>query len=223
LRFQAANNRYRNRFGPDQYAVLQNLLAFQRKLLKSFSDAGVPLMAGTDATATGPIAGFGLHHELQEFVNDGLKPYLALQTATTNVAQYLRQSGEFGTIETWKPDMVLLAANPLANIANTESIVGVLVRGRWLEKTQLDEMISKVQPNYEREKEKAETMLATDPAEAIGYLKDYDPLGSLTALTISDITAKQDSTVLIRFLKTLRQTIPDAWLEDNINTLVAIG
>ena len=62
-------------------------------------------------------------------------------------------------------------------------------------------------------------MLATDPAEAIGYLKDYDPLGSLTALTISDITAKQDSTVLIRFLKTLRQTIPDAWLEDNINTL----
>ena len=219
LRFQAANNRYRNRFGPDQYAVLQNLLAFQRKLLKSFSDAGVPLMAGTDATATGPIAGFGLHHELQEFVNDGLKPYLALQTATTNVAQYLRQSGEFGTIETWKPDMVLLAANPLADIANTKSIVGVLVRGRWLEKTQLDEMMSKVQPNYEREKEKAETMLATDPAEAIRYLKDYDPLGSLTAFTISDMAAKQDSAALIRFLKTLRQTIPDAWLEDNINTL----
>ena len=62
-------------------------------------------------------------------------------------------------------------------------------------------------------------MLATDPAEAIRYLKDYDPLGSLTAFTISDMAAKQDSAALIRFLKTLRQTIPDAWLEDNINTL----
>jgi tetratricopeptide (TPR) repeat protein len=222
LQFQPANNRYKNRFGPDKYAVLQNLLAFQRKLLKSFSDAGVPLMAGTDATEVGPITGFGLHHELQEFVNDGLTPYLALQTATINVAQYLRQSGEFGTIETGKrADMLLLSANPLTNIANTKSIAGVMVRGRWLDRTQLDEMLSKVQPNYDREKQKMETMLAADPTEFSKYLEDYDPLGRLAAFAISEMAAKEDTAALIRLLKTLRQNNPDAALvsEDNINNL----
>lgn len=222
LQFEPPNNRYKNRFGPDKYAVLENLLAFQRKLLKSFSDAGVPLMAGTDATEVGPVAGFGLHHELQEFVNDGLTPYQALQTATINVAKYLRQSEEFGTIETGKrADMVLLSANPLANIANTKSIGGVMLRGHWLDKAQLDEMLNKVQPEYEREKRKMEKMLAADPAGFSKYVEDYDPLGRLAAYAISEMAAKEDITVVIRLLKTLRQNNPDAALvsEDNINNL----
>lgn len=222
LQFEPPNNRYKNRFGPDKYAVLENLLAFQRKLLKSFSDAGVPLMAGTDATEVGPVAGFGLHHELQEFVNDGLTPYQALQTATINVAKYLRQSEEMGTIETGKrADMVLLTANPLANIANTKSIGGMMVRGHWLDKGQLDQMISKVQPEYEREKQKMEKMLAADPAGFSKYVEDYDPLGRLAAYAISEMAAKEEIAVVIRLLKTLRQNNPDAALvsEDNINNL----
>jgi tetratricopeptide (TPR) repeat protein len=222
LQFEPPNNRYKNRFGPDKYAVLENLLAFQRKLLKSFSDAGVPLMAGTDATEVGPIAGFGIHHELQEFVNDGLTPYLALQTATIIVAKYLRQSDEFGTIQTGKrADLLLLSADPLANIADTKSTVGVMVRGRWLDKAQLDEMLSKVQPAYEREKQKMEKILAADPAGFSKYVEDYDPLGRLAAYTISEMAAKENVAVLIRLLKSLRQNNPNAALvsEDNINNL----
>src|SRR5215472_5079941 len=221
LQFQPANNRYKNRFGPDKYGVLQNLLVFQRKLLKSFSDAGVPLMAGTDATEIGPIAGFGIHHELREFVNDGLTPYQALQTATINVAKYLRQSGEFGSIETGKrADMLLLSANPLADISNTQKITGVMVRGRWLDKTQLDQMMGRVQINYEQEKQKMETTLA-DPARFSKYVEDYDPLGRLAAFSISEMAAKEDVAVLIRLLKSLRQNNPNAALvsEDNINNL----
>jgi hypothetical protein len=221
LQFQPANNRYKNRFGPDKYGVLQNLLVFQRKLLKSFSDAGVPLMAGTDATEIGPIAGFGIHHELREFVNDGLTPYQALQTATINVAKYLRQSGEFGSIETGKrADMLLLSANPLADISNTQKITGVMVRGRWLDKTQLDQMMGRVQINYEQEKQKMETTLA-DPARFSKYVEDYDPLGRLAAFSISEMAAKQDISDVIRLLKTLRSNNPDAALvsEDNINNL----
>ena len=222
LQFQPANNRYKNRFGPDKYDVLQNLLAFQRKLLKSFSDAGVPLMAGTDATEIGPVAGFGIHHELQEFVNDGLTPYLALRTATNNVAQYLRQSAAFGTIETGKrADMVLLTANPLANIANTRGIAGVMVRGRWLDKTQLDHMLKEIQPNYERERTKIQAMLVKNPAESSKYLEDYDPLGRLAAFAISDMAASEDITAVVGLLKTLSRTSPGAALvsEDNINNL----
>jgi imidazolonepropionase-like amidohydrolase len=222
LQFQPANNRYKNRFGPDKYDLLRNLLAFQRELLRSFSDAGVPLMAGTDATEIGPVAGFGLHHELQEFANDGLTPYLALRSATASTAQYLRQSGTFGTIETGKrADLVLLAANPLANIANTKAIVGVMVRGRWLDRTQLDRMLKEIQPNYERERTKVQALLATNPAASSNYLESYDPLGRLAAAAISDLAAKEDITTVIRLLKTLRQTSPDAALvsEDNMNNL----
>jgi len=222
LQFQPANNRYKNRFGPDKYDVLQNLLAFQRKLLKSFSDAGVPLMAGTDATEIGPVAGFGIHHELEEFVNDGLTPYLALRTATNNVAQYLRQSAAFGTIETGKrADMVLLTANPLANIANTRGIAGVMVRGRWLDKTQLDHMLNEIQPNYERERAKVQAMLVRNPAESGKYLENYDPLGRLAAFAISDMAASEDITAVVGLLKTLRRTSPGAALvsEDSINNL----
>ena len=222
LQFEPPNNRYKNRFGPDKYDVLQNLLAFQRKLLKSFSDAGVPLMAGTDATEIGPVAGFGIHHELQEFVNDGLTPYLALRTATNNVAQYLRQSAAFGTIETGKrADMVLLTANPLANIANTRGIAGVMVRGRWLDKTQLDHMLNEIQPNYERERKKVQAMLVRNPTESSKYLENYDPLGRLAAFAIADMAASEDITAVIRLLKTLRRTSPGAALvsEDNINNL----
>ena len=222
LQFQPANNRYKNRFGPEQYTILQELLTFQRKLLKSFSDAGVPVMAGTDATEIGPVAGFGIHHELQEFVNDGLSPYQALQTATVNVARYLRQSDEFGTIETGKrADMILLTANPLTNIGNTRSIAGVTVRGEWLNKTQLDEMLSKIQPRYEQEKQKVEMMLAKDPVSSSKYLEMADPLGRLGAFAISDMAAKEDIDAVMYVLKTLRNSDPEASLvsEDNVNNL----
>ena len=222
LQFQPANNRYKNRFGPEQYPILLQLLAFQRKLLKSFSDAGVPLMAGTDATEIGPIAGFGIHHELQEFVNDGLTPYQALQTATVNVARYLRQSDEFGTIETGKrADMILLTANPLTDIGNTLSIAGVVVRGRWLDDTQLDEMLSKIQPRYEQEKQKVEMMLAKDPVSSSKYLEETDPLGRVAAFAISDMAAKEDIDAVMRVLKVLRKSDPQASFvsEDNLNNL----
>ena len=95
-------------------------LTFQRKLVKTLFDAGVPLMVGTDAPDVGPMAGFGIHDELQELVNDGLTPFQVLQAATVIPARYFRKSSEFGTIETGKrADVVLLEQNPLKNIANT--------------------------------------------------------------------------------------------------------
>jgi tetratricopeptide (TPR) repeat protein len=64
-------------------------------------------------------------------------------------------------------------------------------------------------------------MLVTDPAGSRTYLENYDPLGRLAASAISDMAASEDFTAVIRLLKTLRQTSPDATLvsEDNINNL----
>lgn len=220
--FEPANNRYKNRFGPPQYAVLHNLLAIQRKLLKALNDEGVPLMTGTDATEVGPVAGFGLPDELQEFVQDGLTPYRALETATTVPARYLRQSSESGTIEVGKrADMVLLTGNPLNDISNTRKIAGVMVRGRWLKAKYLAGELQKVPDEYRREQQKVETMLQHDPAQAVSYLTDHDPLGRLTAFSFADLASKESVADLVRTLQSMRNADANAEMvsEDSVNAL----
>lgn len=77
------------------------------------------------------VYGFSLHRELQALVAAGLTPYQALQAATRNPAEFLKALDTMGTIERGKrADLVLLTANPLDNIANTEKRAGVMVRGR---------------------------------------------------------------------------------------------
>ena len=177
---QPAANRYKNGFSPEFYPRIRTSLAFQRKLLKALQDAGVPLMAGTDASDVGPVAGFGIHDELQEYVNDGLTPFQALQTATVNPAKYFRRSREFGTIEPGKrADMVLLEQNPLADISNTRKIAGVVVGGRWLDSVRLASMVNEVPAAYREQIRKVQHDLETNPAEAQRYLDDNDPLEKL--------------------------------------------
>jgi hypothetical protein len=218
--FQPANDRYKNRFGPEKYQALRNLLAIQRMLLKALSDGGVPLMTGTDATETGPIAGFGEQHELQEFVRDGLTPYQALECATVHPASYLGQASEFGTIAAGKrADMVLLAANPLADISNAEKIEGVMVRGHWLDANELHRRLERVPQEYREEAKSVAAMLSRDPAGAMHYLADHDPLERLTSYEVSEVAEKQSPAELVRMLKAMRQADSAAVSEDAINEL----
>ena len=97
-------------------------------------DAGVPLLIGTDTMA----AGYNVHQELALFVESGLSPYQTLVAATAEPARYFDAEGEFGTIvEGASADMVLLDANPLDDIANASKISGVMLRGQWLSKADI--------------------------------------------------------------------------------------
>jgi adenine deaminase len=90
------------------------------------------------------IPSIGLHDELALFVNSGFTPAEALQTATSNVAQYAGASWEFGTLETGKrADIVLLDANPLEDIRNTRKIHGVILGGRLFSRSELDDMVDR--------------------------------------------------------------------------------
>jgi hypothetical protein len=106
----------------------------------------VNLLAGTDAGGIRDVVpGFGLHDELILLVQAGLKPIEALQAATINPAKYLNMTDLLGTIEKGKlADLVLLDANPLADISNTRKINAVVVNGRLLKREDLDEMLNKV-------------------------------------------------------------------------------
>jgi imidazolonepropionase-like amidohydrolase len=111
-------------------------------LIKRMHDAGIPFLAGTDAPAGYDLVpGASLHRELQLFVRAGLTPLQALQTATLNPARYFGRTAEWGTIAPGKvADLVLLARNPLIDIANTRSIVAVVADGRYFAPRELDRM-----------------------------------------------------------------------------------
>jgi hypothetical protein len=112
------------------------------QLVRMMHRAGVRFMTGTDAETFYP-AGFGLHAELGLFVSAGFSPLEALQAATLNPAKYLGRTADIGTVEVGKlADLVILEANPLDYIRNTERIAGVVTAGRYLDRQELDRLLS---------------------------------------------------------------------------------
>jgi hypothetical protein len=132
---------------PEQYvkweARVQALLTRYEKLVGDMHRAGVEFLAGTDANGLNPVyPGFGLHEELKLLVKSGLSPMEALQAATRNAAMYFGQLPVGGTIEKGKAaDLVLLDADPLEDIGNTEKIAGVIMRGRYYSREDLDKLL----------------------------------------------------------------------------------
>jgi imidazolonepropionase-like amidohydrolase len=108
--------------------------------------SGVQLLAGTDTIGIYIVPGFSLHEELALLVKAGLTPMEALQTATINPAEYLGIQDSLGTIEENKiADLVLLDANPLKNINNTQKINAVIINGKFFSRTDLDKMLAQVE------------------------------------------------------------------------------
>jgi len=119
-------------------ASLEKSLALVRLMQRG----GVKILAGTDSAAPYVIPGFSLHEELALLVKAGLTPMEALQTATRNPAEFLGRLDSQGTIAAGKnADLVLLDANPLEDIHNTQRIRAVIVRGEELDRSRLDSLL----------------------------------------------------------------------------------
>ncbi|NNE66668.1 MAG: amidohydrolase family protein [Pyrinomonadaceae bacterium] len=129
----------------DGHANSLDFYDFQVKLTKALFDAGVPILAGTDAPNPGMVHGFALHEELRNLVHAGLTPYEALKAATVNGALFLDEEERFGTIKVGMiADLLLLDGNPLENIEATRSNSGVMARGRWYSKSELNRILKEI-------------------------------------------------------------------------------
>ena len=169
LTFSPKYNRYARVFSPASVPALEENLAFLKRFTRALSDAGVPVLVGTDAMNPTVSAGFSVHQELELLVESGLTPYQALRGATVDAGPVLlgpNAPNPPGSIATGEPaDLVLLDANPLDDIANAKRIAGVMTHGRWIASDEIDREMEALRAVYEIENEFA-SRVAIDSFEA---------------------------------------------------------
>lgn len=107
---------------------------------KELSDGGTKINLG----AHGQLQGLGAHWELWMFAQGGMSSLQAIRSATLNGAEHLGMAKEIGSLETGKlADMLILDANPLDDIRNTEKIKFVIINGRIYDTETMNETISR--------------------------------------------------------------------------------
>ncbi|MEP6782085.1 MAG: amidohydrolase family protein [Acidobacteriota bacterium] len=103
-------------------------------MVKALFDAGVPIVAGTD----GGLPGYSLLRSLEMYVEAGLTPMQAIESATRVPAESMGLAKDSGTIEVGKrADLIVLNADPSSNISNIRQLRWVVANGRILEPARL--------------------------------------------------------------------------------------
>jgi imidazolonepropionase-like amidohydrolase len=121
--------------GAEVVAYFTELYRREVRLTGAMHRAGVRILVGTDASDEPNVyPGSGVHDELELLVEAGLTPAEALAAATTGPAEYLGLRDSLGTLETGRvADMVILDANPLADIRNIRHVHAVVSQGRLID------------------------------------------------------------------------------------------
>jgi imidazolonepropionase-like amidohydrolase len=106
---------------------------------KVLMEAGVVVNTG----GHGQREGLATHWEMWSFVRGGMSPMQALSAATINPANYMGMAADLGSLEVGKlADLVILDANPLDNIRNTDKVSHVVINGRLYEGGSLQEVLT---------------------------------------------------------------------------------
>lgn len=131
----------RERLNP---AAGERVLEIRKKVLAALRDRGVLIVFGTDAPQIFNVPGFSIHREMEIMASAGLTPYEILASGTRNAAEHFH-SEEFGQVAVGRrADLILLEENPLDDIAHMAEPAGVMVRGRWLPKAEIDARLAEL-------------------------------------------------------------------------------
>jgi imidazolonepropionase-like amidohydrolase len=133
--------------------IAAKYMALRRQALKAVADAGTPLLMGTDSPQLFMVPGFAMHREMGIVAAAGVTPFQIYESGSKNVARYvaeqLKQDGKFGTVAVGnRADLVLLEANPLANVTNLTKRAGVMVKGRWVPAAEIDKGLAELAQRY---------------------------------------------------------------------------
>ncbi|MBY5958448.1 amidohydrolase family protein [Membranicola marinus] len=115
----------------------------RRELILKLHQDGQGLLLGSDAPQVFNVPGFAIHHELQYMLDAGLTPLEALQIGTINPAVFFGEEGNYGEIiEGASADFIMTDKNPLKDLSNLQHPDGVMVRGRWLSRDEMDKKLA---------------------------------------------------------------------------------
>jgi imidazolonepropionase-like amidohydrolase len=132
----------KSNYAPDNVRVMREVWDQRVRAVRIFHEEGVPLMLGTDAPVAFTVPGWSVHQELANLVSAGLSPYEALRTATLHPAQWLGQADRAGTLAVGKQaDLLLVGGNPLDAVSHAANPLGVMTRGRWLPRAELERLL----------------------------------------------------------------------------------
>jgi len=105
---------------------------------KRLQEAGVMLVAGTDAPYPGNYYGEGLHRELELLVEAGLTPLQALTASTKNAAILMNQAQEWGTLASGRrADILIINGHPASEIRDSRNVEMVIQNGRMIDRASL--------------------------------------------------------------------------------------
>lgn len=131
-------------------------LEFLRRFTKALSDAGAPLITGTDSpTIPGLAPGWSLHEDMAALEAAGLSRYQVLTAATRTpgefIARTLKDAAPFGAIEAGaRADLVLSEADPLDDLSTLRRPLGVMANGRWYAKADLQALLERIADDYDQ-------------------------------------------------------------------------
>lgn len=131
---------------PADWLVRKQLYRTQLEVFRALRQAGVRFLAGTDLANPFVYPGFSLQDELVRFVELGMTPLEALQSATLAPAEFLGVADSLGRVAPGQlADLVLLDANPLEDIRNVARISAVIANGRFYDRAALDALLTEVE------------------------------------------------------------------------------
>ena len=138
----------RNKFiNQVSYEKRARWVELRNKIIKAIYEAGGRVMTGSDTPEFLWLYGFTMHRELKALSDAGLSNYAALEAATKNPAMFLGTLNKVGTIEKGKrADLILLDANPLENISNTEKRAGVMLKGKYYTQVEMNRWLEEIAP-----------------------------------------------------------------------------
>jgi imidazolonepropionase-like amidohydrolase len=127
-----------------------NNTTLMKEIVFNLYKSNAKLITGTDAGSI-PflVPGYSLHEELRMMNEIGIPNYDVLKMTTSNAALSMQKDSDFGTVEEGKrADLLLLNSNPLTDIQNLKDKNGIMIRGIWLSREDIDQISNKIKSTF---------------------------------------------------------------------------
>ncbi|MCP3139852.1 amidohydrolase family protein [Pyxidicoccus xibeiensis] len=123
----------------------KRFVELRRQVVRGLHAAGAGLLVGSDSPQLFMVTGFAVHREMEAMAEAGVPAWAVLEAATRDAAEALGESSDWGTVAPGqRADLLLLDADPRVDVRHTRDLHGVLLRGRWLPRAELDAMLEEV-------------------------------------------------------------------------------